>query len=63
MIEIGGYILDVNEMTLSREGSSVKLEPKVLEVLSYFRENEIKNSLQYPPWSTERDHRSRGKRA
>lgn len=40
MIEIGGYILDANEMTLSREGSSVKLEPKVLEVLSYFCENE-----------------------
>ncbi|MCJ8320616.1 MAG: winged helix-turn-helix domain-containing protein [Colwellia sp.] len=40
MIEIGGYILDVNEMTLSRDGNSVKLEPKVLEVLSYFCENE-----------------------
>jgi DNA-binding winged helix-turn-helix (wHTH) protein len=40
VIDIGGYILDANEMTLSREGSSVKLEPKVLEVLSYFCENE-----------------------
>ena len=40
MIEIGGYILDDNEMTLSRDGNSVKLEPKVLEVLSYFCENE-----------------------
>jgi len=40
VIEIGGYILDANEMTLSREGSSIKLEPKVLEVLSYFCENE-----------------------
>jgi DNA-binding winged helix-turn-helix (wHTH) protein len=40
VIEIGGYTLDANEMTLSRKGSSVKLEPKVLEVLSYFCENE-----------------------
>jgi len=40
VIEIGGYILDANEMTLSRNGNSVKLEPKVLEVLSYFCENE-----------------------
>jgi DNA-binding winged helix-turn-helix (wHTH) protein len=39
VIEIGEYILDANEMILSREGSSVKLEPKVLEVLSYFCEN------------------------
>jgi len=40
VIEIGGYILDANEMTLSRDGNSVKLEPKVLEVLSYFCKNE-----------------------
>jgi len=40
VIDIGGYALDVNEMTLSRDGNSVKLEPKVLEVLSYFCENE-----------------------
>jgi len=40
VIDIGGYTLDVNEMTLSRGGNSVKLEPKVLEVLSYFCENE-----------------------
>jgi len=40
VIEIGGYILDKDEMTLSRDGDSVKLEPKVLDVLIYFCENE-----------------------
>lgn len=39
MIEIGGYILDKDEMTLSRDGNSVKLEPKVLDVLIYFCKN------------------------
>ena len=40
MIDIGGYILDKDEMTLSRDGDSVKLEPKVLDVLTYLCENE-----------------------
>ena len=40
MINIGCYVLDQEEMTLSREGNSVKLEPKVLAVLTYFYQNE-----------------------
>ncbi|GAA0812061.1 hypothetical protein GCM10009111_05480 [Colwellia asteriadis] len=40
MINIGSYVLDQEEMTLSRDGNSVKLEPKVLAVLMYFYQNE-----------------------
>ncbi len=36
MINIGCYVLDQEEMTLSLDGESVKLEPKVLAVLTYF---------------------------
>ncbi len=40
MIKIGGYILDKDEMSLSLAGECVKLEPKVLDVLIYFCNNE-----------------------
>lgn len=40
MINIGSYVLDQEEMTLSLAGESVKLEPKVLAVLTYFYQNE-----------------------
>jgi len=40
MIKIGSYILDQEEMTLSCDDDSIKLEPKVLEVLTYFYQNE-----------------------
>jgi len=40
VIKIGSYYLDQEEMTLSLEGESVKLEPKVLAVLTYFYQNE-----------------------
>ena len=39
MIVLGSYNLDVEEMTLSRNGTVVVLEPKVLEVLLYLYEN------------------------
>ena len=39
MINIGCYVLDQEEMTLNRDGNSVKLEPKVLAVLTYFYQN------------------------
>jgi len=40
VIKIGSYNLDQEEMTLSLDGTSVKLEPKVLAVLTYFYQNE-----------------------
>jgi DNA-binding winged helix-turn-helix (wHTH) protein len=40
VINIGSYVLDQEEMTLSLDGNSVKLEPKVLAVLTYFYQNE-----------------------
>ena len=38
MIVLGSYNLDVEEMTLSRDGIDVVLEPKILEVLLYLYE-------------------------
>jgi len=40
VISIGSYILNQEEMTLSHDGKSAKLEPKVLDVLIYFYKNE-----------------------
>jgi len=40
VIKIGSYYLNHEEMTLSLDGTSVKLEPKVLAVLTYFYQNE-----------------------
>ncbi len=40
VIELGSYILDKEEMTLANNGDTVKLEPKVLALLTYLVENE-----------------------
>lgn len=39
MITLGNFVIDTEEMTMSRDGNTVKLEPKVLEVLLYLSEN------------------------
>ncbi len=40
VIELGSYILDKEEMTLANNEGMVKLEPKVLALLTYLVENE-----------------------
>jgi len=39
VIKLGSYILDNEEMTLANNGDTVKLEPKVLALLTYLYEN------------------------
>jgi len=40
VIELGSYILDNEEMTLTNDEGSIKLEPKVLALLTYLYTNE-----------------------